>query len=185
MKENSFSLANISLKSTLVHTVSYFVVGLIAYTFFDYSAKFADPIAANMFRQTDDVLVAAGPLFQIIRGFLFGIVFHLLREIFFPRKYGWLTMWLVLIILGILSPFGAAPSSIEGMIFTVLPTWFHVMGLPEVILQAGLLAFFTHYWVNHPVKKWLPWVFGILFVLCVLMSVLGISAAMGYLPTTG
>ena len=185
MTENKFSFSTIGLKSTIVHTVSYFVIGILALTFLDYSAKFADPIAANMFRQTDHPLVAAGPLLQILRGFLFGIIFFFLREIIFPRKYGWLTLWLVLVIVGILSPFGAAPSSIEGMIYTVLPTWFHVMGLPEVLLQSGLLAFLTHYWVNHPEKKWLNWLFGISFVLTILMSSLGILDALGMLPTPG
>ena len=170
MKENKFSFSVISLKSTIVHTVSYFVIGLLAFTFLDYSAKFADPIVANMFRQTDHPLVAAGPLFQVFRGFLFGVVFYFLREIIFPRKNGWLILWLVLVIVGILSPFGAAPSSIEGMVYTVLPTWFHIVGYPEIILQSGLLAFLTQYWVNHPEKKWLNWVFGIAFVLTILMS---------------
>jgi hypothetical protein len=38
---------------------------------------------------------------------------------------------------------------------TVLPAWFHLAGFPEVFLQSGALAFLTHYWVNHPEKKWL------------------------------
>jgi hypothetical protein len=185
MKENKFSFSAISLKATIVHTVSYFVIGFLAFTFFDYSAKFADPMITNMFRQTNHPLVAAGPLFQVVRGFLFGIVFYVLREVVFPRKYGWLILWLVLVIVGILSPFGAAPSSIEGMLYTVLPPWFHVMGLPEIIIQSGLLAFLTYYWVKYPEKHWLTWVFGILFVLCIIMSGLGILAALGMLPTAG
>jgi bacteriorhodopsin len=71
------------------------------------------------------------------------------------------------------------------MIYTVLPTWFHIVGYPEIIVQAGLLAFLTHYWVNHPEKKWLNWVFGIIFVLCILMSSLGILDALGMLPPSG
>jgi hypothetical protein len=185
LKENTFSFSAISLKAAIVHTVSYFVVGLLAFTFFDYSTKFADPIVANMFRQTDHPLVAAGPLFQVLRGFLFGVVFYFLREMIFPRKHGWLILWLVLIIVGILSPFGAAPSSIEGMVYTVLPSWFHIVGLPEILVQSGLLAFLTHYWVNHPEKKWLNWIFGITFILTILMSSLGILAALGMLPPSG
>jgi hypothetical protein len=185
LKENTFSFSALSLKATIVHTVSYFVVGLLAFTFFDYSTKFADPIVANMFRQTDHPLVAAGPLFQVLRGFLFGVVFYFLREMIFPRKHGWLILWLVLIIVGILSPFGAAPSSIEGMVYTVLPSWFHIVGLPEILVKSGLLAFLTHYWVNHPEKKWLNWIFGITFILTILMSSLGILAALGMLPPSG
>jgi hypothetical protein len=120
-----------------------------------------------------------------LRGFLFGIVFYALREHIFPHKRGWLTLWLVLAVVGILSPFGAAPSSIEGMLYTVLPAWFHLAGFPEVFLQAGALAFLTHYWVNHPEKKWLGWLLGILFVIVLLLSVAGILASMGVLPAAG
>jgi hypothetical protein len=183
MKQLTFS--SITLKTTLVHIVTYFIMGLIAFTLLDYSTKFADPVAVNMMRQTDHPLVAAGPIFQILRGFLFGIVFYVLREVIFPHKRGWLTLWLVLVIVGILSPFGAAPSSIEGVLYTVLPFWFHIMGLPEVLIQAGLLAFLTHYWVNHPEKKWLGWLFWIAFVVMVLLSLLGLLAAFGFLPSAG
>jgi O-antigen ligase len=88
----------------------------------------------------------------------------------------------MLVIVGILSPFGAAPSSIEGMLYTVLPVWFHVAGFPEVFVQAGLLALLTHYWVNHPEKKWLGWLFGIVFALVILLSILGTLSAAGVLP---
>jgi hypothetical protein len=183
LKQPSFG--SVALKTTIVHTVTYFIVGLIAFTFLDYSVKYADPIVANLMRQTDHPLVAAGPMFQVLRGFLFGIVFYALREIIFPQKRGWLILWLMLVIVGIISPFGAAPSSIEGMLYTVLPTWFHITGFPEVFIQAGLLAFLTHYWVNHPEKKWLSWAFGVMFVLVVLLSLLGMLSALGILPSAG
>ena len=133
-------------------------------------------------RQTGDPLVAAGPLFQLLRGFLFGIVFYALRDVVFPRKYGWLTMWLVLVIVGVISPFGAAPSSIEGVLYTVLPGWFHIAGFPEVFVQAGVLSFLTYYWVNHPDKKWLSWILWILLAIVILMSILGSLSTAGILP---
>jgi hypothetical protein len=181
MKEHTF--ASITLKTIIVHTVTYFLIGLLASIFFDYTSKFADPTTANLMRQTSDPLVAAGPLFNVLRGFLFGLAFYFLREIIFVRKNGWLILWLVLVIFGILSPFGAAPSSIEGMIYTRLPLWFHIMGLPEVLIQAFLLSFLTYYWVNHPAKKWLSWVFWIVFALVILMSIMGILAGLGILKT--
>lgn len=174
-----FTFKSITIKTTIIHTVTYFIMGLLAFTFFDYSSKFADPTVANLMRQTSDPLVASGPLFQVLRGILFGLVFYSLREIVFARKRGWLILWLMLVIVGILSPFGPSPSSIEGMIYTVLPTWFHFTGLPEVLIQSLLLAFLTHYWVNHSEKKWLGWVFGIVFALVLLMSTMGILAGLG------
>lgn len=183
MKQPTFT--SITWKAVVVHTVTYFLIGFLSYTFFDYSAKYADPIVANFMRQTNHPLIAIGPALQVIRGFLFGIVFYALRDVIFPRKRGWLTLWLVLVFLGIFSTFGPSPSSIEGVLYTILPMWFHVVGLPEVVIQAGLLAFLTHYWVNHPEKKWLGWTMGILFALTVLMSFMGYLAAMGYLPSPG
>ncbi|MBM3179630.1 MAG: hypothetical protein FJZ86_04675 [Chloroflexi bacterium] len=180
MKENAFS--SITLKTAIVHTVTYFIIGFFAFTFFDYSAKYAGPIVSNFMRQTDHPLVAAGPLFQVLRGFLFGIVFYVLRDLIFPKERGWLTLWLVLVIVGIISPFGPSPSSIEGALYTIMPMWFHIVGLPEVLIQSFLLAYLTHYWVKYPEKKWLGWIFGIIFALVILMSSMGILAALGILP---
>lgn len=179
------AFTSIIWKAVVVHTVTYFLIGFLAFTFFDYTAKYADPVVGSFMRQTDDPLVAFGPALQVIRGFLFGIVFYALRDIIFPRKRGWLTLWLVLVIVGILSPFGPSPSSIEGMLYTVMPMWFHLSGFPEVFVQAGLLAYLTHHWVNHPDKKWLGWTMGILFVLVILMSFLGYLSAMEHLPSPG
>jgi hypothetical protein len=178
---NPPSFNSIVLKTTVAHTATYFVMGLLAFTLLDYSARFEDPIVAGMMRPTDHLLVAAGPAFQVVRGLLFGVVFYALRSAIFPHPRGWLTLWLTLVVVGVLSPFGAAPSSIEGMIYTIMPAWFHITGLPEVILQAGLLAFLVHYWVNHPEKKWLGVVLGLVFAATLLLSTLGILAALGLL----
>jgi hypothetical protein len=181
MKEQTFT--SITLKTIVIHTVTYFLVGLLAFTLLDYTSKYADSSVANIMRQTTDPLVAGGTLFQVFRGFLFGLVFYALREIIFTRKNGWLVLCFTLIIVGILSPFSAAPSSIEGMVYTRLPMWFHIAGLPEVIIQAFLLAFLIHYWVNHPDKKWLGWVFVVAFVLAILMSTMGLLAGLGIIQT--
>jgi hypothetical protein len=173
------SFLSITYKTVLVHTVTYFLMGLIAFSLFNYSAKYADPVLGNFMRQTSHPLVAAGPLFQIIRGILFGVVFYLLKEVVFDQKHGWLVLWLMLFIVGVLSPFGPSPGSIEGMVYTTIPLDFHLTGLPEVTFQSLLLAWFTFFWVNHPEKKWFNWVFMVLFVLAILMSVMGVLAALG------
>jgi len=92
-------------------------------------------------------------------------------------------LWLVLLIMGIFSPFSTAPGSIEGVVYSTLPMWFHIMSLPELIIQSFLLASLTHYMVNHPEKKWLIIVFGFLSAIIVLLSLLGILSALGFLPT--
>lgn len=180
MKEFSFS--SIAIKTTLAHTVTYFLIGLLSFLFLDYSAKYADPAVAVALRQTDHPLVTAGPLFQVLRGFLFGTAFYALRDVTFPKRRGWLTLWLVLLIVGIFSPFSSAPGSIEGVVYSTLPIWFHIMSLPELIIQSFLLASLTHYLVNHPEKRWLIILIATLFVVIVMLALLGILSALGFLP---
>ena len=64
MKQYSFF--SITVKTAVVHTVTYFLVGLLSFALLDYSTKYADPVVSNLMRQTDHPLVAAGPAFQFI-----------------------------------------------------------------------------------------------------------------------
>lgn len=173
---------SITLKTTLTHTVTYFLMGLAALLLLGYADKYADPAIAVLMRQTTDPLVAAGPLFQVIRGALFGIVIFLLRDLVLERKHGWLTLWAVLVIVGVISPFGAAPASIEGMIYTTLPLWFHINGLPEILLQSLLLAVIATWWINHPQNRWMGWLMGVIFVIILLLGTAGVLAGLGILP---
>ena len=162
--------------------MTYFLIWLLSFLFLDYSARYADPAVAAALRQTDHPLVTAGPLFQVLRGFLFGITFYALRDVIFPKQRGWLTLWLVLSIVGIFSPFSSAPGSIEGIVYSTLPMWFHIMSLPELIIQSFLLASLTHYLLNHSEKKWMSILFGTLFIIIVLLVLLGILSSVGFLP---
>ena len=167
------AFVTLAVKTVTVHTVTYFQVGLLAFTVLDYRRWFAEPHLKAVMRQTDDPWVMAGPLFQPVRGLLFALAFYPLRAVLFDRKDGWLVIWLELVILGILSPFGASPGSVEGMIYTIWPLGSHLMGLPEVFLQSFLLSVVLHYWVRHPDQKWLNWTLGILLFL-VLLPALGL-----------
>jgi hypothetical protein len=174
MEKSHPTIIEVILKTIVTHTVTYFIMGLIASTVLEYGRLYAETSLNLLMRQISDPLVMAGPLFQPIRGALFGVVFFLLRDTLFGRKNGWLVTWITLVVIGILSPFGPSPGSIEGMIYTTLPMELHLTGLPEVLLQALILAALLYYWVNHPEKKWLNWVMGIVFVLMLLLPTLGL-----------
>ena len=79
-----------------------------------------------------------------------------------------------MVVLGIFGTFGPTPGSLEGMIYTVLPLWVHLRGMPEVLLQSLALSGVLFYWVNHPEKKWLNWLMGILFFLFMLFPAMGL-----------
>jgi hypothetical protein len=166
----------LTFKTVTVHTVTYSLVGLLAFSALDYSRWFAEEPMKAVMRQTDDPWLMAGPLLQPARGLLFALAFYPLRGPLFGGKGGWRVLWLELVVLGILSPFGPAPGSVEGMIYTTWPPEFHLIGLPEVLLQSFLLSVVLHYWVRHPEQTWLSWTLGILLFLVLSLPALGLLA---------
>jgi len=174
MQNGPQNFVPLTLKTVVVHTVTYFVVGLLAFVLLGYGQRFAEPPLSAYMLQTDDRWVMAGPLFQPLRGILFASVFYFLREQLFGHRHGWLLMWWLLVVLGIFSTFGPAPGSLEGMIYTRLSWQNHVFGLPEGVVQALLLSVLLFYWMRHPEKRWLSWLLGVLFVLVMLLPVLGL-----------
>jgi hypothetical protein len=175
MKESQITLFGLTLKTIVAHTLTYFLVGLVSSIVFNYAADFARPELRTFMRQIGDPIIALGPAQQPIRGILFALAFYPLREILFKRKNGWLVMWWLLIALGILSTFGPASGSVEGAIYTTLPLreQFFSGGMLEILTQSFLFSALLYYWVNHPEKRWLNWLMGILFSLVVLMSLMG------------
>jgi hypothetical protein len=179
MTDGKLSPLTLAVKTGTVHTVTYFLVGLLAFVVLDYRRRFAEPPMKAVMRQPDDPWVMAGPLLQPARGLLFALAFYPLRRVLFDREGGWLVLWLELVVLGILSPFGASPGSVEGMIYTTWPPRSHLLGLPEVFLQSLLLSVVLHYWVRHPGQKWLSWALGALLFLVLLLPALGLLARRG------
>lgn len=174
MSSTRASFWEISLKSIVVHTLTYFIVGILASNLFDYASLFAEPGYSGFMRQLDDPWVTAGPLFQPLRGVLFGVVFYLLQDVLFARKNGWLVCWTTLVVVGIFSTFGPAPGSIEGMLYTTFPVTRQLGGLVEVLVQSLLLSVVLFYWVNHPEKRWLNWLLGVLFAIAMLLPAVGL-----------
>ncbi len=134
METKKLSLTGLTLKSAVVHTITYFLAGMVAASLFHYEGLFAIPSLVGFMRPYDSLWVMLGPLFQPLRGVLFALAFYPLRESLFRRKYGWLTMWGLLGILGIFSTYGPTPGSIEGLLYTQVPLAAHLRGLPEVLL---------------------------------------------------
>jgi hypothetical protein len=177
MDRENITFLGLSIKMIIVHTVTYFIMGLLALVFLEYRTAFETPITREYMRSVDDPIVALGPGLQFIRGILFAIAFYPLREILFGHKNGWLVTWLVLVMLGILAPFGAAPGSVEGLLYTKMPIALQISGWAEIMTQALLLSVILFYWVHHPEKKWIAWVLGIIYVLVIIFSILGFVLA--------
>jgi hypothetical protein len=171
-------LSILTLKTVIVHTITYFVAGILAYTLGDYEQTFSEPPLSYFMRSTSDPWVMAGPLFQPVRGVLFALAFYPLRSVLFAERrgwgWGWLILWWLLLALGVLSTFGPAPGSVEGLIYTIIPPLEQILGLWEVLLQSLLFSVVLVYWVKHPGKKWLDWTLGLVFAIVLILPIMGL-----------
>jgi len=165
----------VAAKTVVSHTLTYFVMGALAFHFLHY-ADFIDNPNSGM-RPTASPFVMLGPALQIVRGVLFATIFYPLRSILFGRRNGWLLMAWILIGVGILGTFAAPPGSLEGFIYTTVPLAGQVRGYLEIVPQALLFSALLFYWVRHPGKAWLNWVLGVAYALCTLLPIVGLLVA--------
>lgn len=165
----------------VAHTATYFVAGFIAMQAMDYAAFWDAPEMAHM-RPLDSPWVAAGPALQVVRGVVFAAVLWPFRGVFLARAGGWLPLWGLLAGIGILSTYGAAPGSVEGVIYTTMPLASHLRGLPEVLAQSAAFAACLVGWCRRPSWAW-TLVLGGLACLAVLASAAG--ATLGGATTGG
>ena len=158
---------------TSSHLVTYFVAGMLAYSLFDYRALFQTEVFSCLMRPTSSRWVAAGPALQVFRGLIFALALYPFRSVFLSGRHGWLKLWGLLTGLAIFSTAGAAPGSVEGMIYTKIPIGYHLLGLPEVLLQTLAFSLLLNAWHRHPHRAWAV-VMGGLMLLGILMSVAGV-----------
>lgn len=161
----------LAAKTVVSHTLTYSMMGAFAYNVFHYATMINQPGSGL---RSGNILYF-GPSLQVFRGILFAAVFYPLRDKLFGRKHGWLLMAWLLIGLGILGTFGAPAGSFEGFVYTTTPILMQLRSYIEIGTQAILLSALLCYWVNHP-KRWLSWLLGIAYVICIGLPVLGLAA---------
>ncbi|MBX3058551.1 MAG: hypothetical protein KF770_18970 [Anaerolineae bacterium] len=171
------SFRSILYRTIISHTVTYFAIGVVATVLLGYATRMIRPDVAPLIRKMTDPILIASPLFQPVRAALLAIVFYLLRDVLFSNRKGWLIMWCMLVVIGILTPFSASWGGIEGMIFFNLPLWDHLVGWPEVFSQTLLLSVILTQWVNQPKSKRLHGIMLVGFILAMLLPILALSAA--------
>ncbi|MHA6523472.1 hypothetical protein [Tessaracoccus sp. G1721] len=157
------------------HVVTYLVAGVIASRVLDYPAIFQEPVIRDYYLPYASPDVALSWGLQVVRGALFGLVLLPFRRPLAATRFGWL--WLLFVVIGILGTPAAAPASLEGVIYTQIPLWFHAVGMPEILLQTLAFSFLVHRTLRsaeHPLPGWARTLLSAVSVACI--SFLGYTA---------
>jgi len=147
LKTKEFTL--FAIKVIIIHSVTYFIFGLLMSNMFNYGELFQKDIIRDYMLPINSPNILLGPFLQPVRGLLFAFGIWPIRTLIFDKKFGWLILWNIIIIFGILSTPAAAPCSIEGLLYSKLPVWFHLIGLPEILLQTLLFSVILFFWVKR------------------------------------
>jgi hypothetical protein len=142
-----------ALRVIVAHTLTYFIFGIIMSNVFDYAEIFKREIIRDYMLPIDEHNVLAGPFMQPVRGLIFAIGLWPLRSFLIEKKRGWLILWGLLVTIGILSTPAASPASIEGMLYTRLPMWYHLIGYPEIVLQTLAFSIWLVWWEHQAAKS--------------------------------
>ena len=129
------------LKTTGLHILTYIICGIVFSTIFSYHSLFSMDGVGEFMKEVGGTSTLIGPLVQVIRGILFGIALLLIKDTFMATKYGWLKLWILLSVIGIINTPAPAPFSIEGIVYTKLPLEFHLKGAPEILVQTLLFSY--------------------------------------------
>ena len=156
----SGGLAAFCARVTLVHFLTYSLVGALFFALglnvIVYYESNPDPAMRGyqeIFRATDSVLVVAGPLFNIIRGLLFGLVLYPFRKTLITRKWGWAYLWALFLVLALFSTIGPGPGSIEGLVYTNVPLSHHLFTPWEGVLQTLVFSLLLIRWEKSTSKR--------------------------------
>ena len=150
--EKSKKTISFVLYVTFAHCITYFICGVIFSQLMGYSEWWKQPVVCDYFRTFDGAASATGPFIQIIRGLLYGLILIPLID-FIKQKSGWLKLWLLFVGIGIIGAPAAAPSSIEGVVYSKLPFAFHFVGLPEICSQTLLFSVLVYRHLNSAEEK--------------------------------
>lgn len=152
------------------HVVTYVLAGLIASRVLDYPSIFEQPVIRDYYHPYASVDVVWSAGLQVVRGVLFGLVLLPLRGFLAATRWGWLWLWLVFVTIGIIGTPAASPGSLEGVIYTRMPQWFHAIGMPEMMLQTLVFSFLVHRTLRaaeHPLPQHLTRLLNAVAVACI------------------
>lgn len=160
------------MKVTVAHFVTYVICGMLFSTLFNYEVLFQLGNAKYFMKDFQGTSSLIGPFVQILRGMLIGCILLVLKDNVLSQKRAWLHLWIIFAGLGVICTPGAAPASIEGIVYSQLPLEFHLKTAPETLVQTLLFSL----WVTSDFKWKIPEKFK---VSAIVTAVSGVGFSLG------
>ena len=160
-----------------LHTIAYFIAGLFAVRFMNYSEEFGSDTMANIMLPVDHWQVAIGLGLQPIRGAIIALVLLPFKNIILADK-GWIKLAVLILGLSYLSTIGPTIGSFDGYIFTKVELKYHLLGIPETLIYIFLFTYLISFWYKYPWRG-VNFMFSIFVGFILLMSILGVFDSFG------
>ena len=172
--EKKTSIVKYFWQITYAHTISYFIAGVIAISFFDYREWWATEAFTAFYRDINSPIVALGGGFlQIFRGIIVALILLPMRKTFFEETYGLLKLALIVFGFSIVSTYGAVITSFEGLIYLKVPFIYHIRGIPEGLIWLSLFIGILFISNKYSHKKIMLILSIILMIMISFMSIMG------------
>ncbi len=136
----------------VVHTIVYFVAGIIFAELLGYRELFASSEYPNM-RGFDSPMVMLGPLLQVFRGTVIALAFLPFRKIIVEHKWGWAYLFGAQWVLLDVAADTVTPGAIEAIIYTDIPFTHHFITYPEFTFHTLAVSWLFCVWLRRPSKK--------------------------------
>jgi hypothetical protein len=133
--------------------MTYFFFGLLMSNVFSYDELLQQDVIRDFMRSPGSPEAYIGPFLQPLRALLFAVALWPIRRVLLEKKHGGLVLWGIFVAFGILSTPAAAPCSIEGVIYSKLPLYYHIVGLPEIGLQTLVFSLILVAWEKRVLRK--------------------------------
>ena len=178
-KGNDVFFPTFCWRTITTYMFAYIVAGSIAQIY--YSPIWDTGALSAIMRPMNSTWVALGPVLQSINAFAIALIVYPLRSIILGQNNGWSILFLLVAGFSIFTPQAPAPGSFEGLIYTKLSFFEHLIGLPETLIFSFLFSFGLYRWYKKPGMTW-NIVSIVSTIVIVLISVLGYLAAIGIIP---
>ncbi|MGA3108391.1 MAG: hypothetical protein ABSD99_02895 [Candidatus Bathyarchaeia archaeon] len=142
------SFALFTSRTIVVHIVTYFIAGMLAY-FIQWGGVYGGSTMQTYMKPSNEFGPWVIPS-QILRGLILAVALYpFLGRILELKRWGWLSVSSLYLLIGTIAGSGGV---IEHIVFTTTPVFFTLATLPEIVVQGLMFGYLLVLWEqrSHP-----------------------------------